>query len=257
VYRRCPSIQKIDFDRLDNLARVVEHLRQTMEQEITGMSKDVDRLLQNTEANYSEYYVCTATQEAASLLREIEMLARRLDDQMREKVSGLKYAVSQYAQTDKQVEKLAQTQPSSSLFEHKSPLLAAQWSDITGNRLYGPMRSSSPESPKFPNIFEQLQAIQRQGIIDRLAPFQEDPRIAALLQTMQNQDAFAQRLAQAELTKIAEAFTETPVVRRLMSSIRLMGNVNIWSRLINMPKPNGRNSKKWACRTSGTKKVLI
>jgi hypothetical protein len=179
-----------------------------MEQEITGMSKDVNRLLQNTEANYSEYYVRTATQEAASLLREIEMLSRRLDEQMREKVSGLKYAASQYAQTDKQVEKLAQSQPSLSLFDHKSLFLAAQRADILGNSLYGPMKSSSPESPKFPNIFEQLQAFQRQGIIDRLAPFHEDPRIAALLQTMQNQDAVAQRLAQAELTKIAEAFTE-------------------------------------------------
>ncbi|HEY4391515.1 MAG TPA: RNase A-like domain-containing protein [Paenibacillus sp.] len=208
MYRRCPSIQKIDLDRLDNLARIVEHLRQTMEQEITGMSKDVNRLLQNTEANYSEYYVRTATQEAASLLREIEMLSRRLDEQMREKVSGLKYAASQYAQTDKQVEKLAQSQPSLSLFDHKSLFLAAQRADILGNSLYGPMKSSSPESPKFPNIFEQLQAFQRQGIIDRLAPFHEDPRIAALLQTMQNQDAVAQRLAQAELTKIAEAFTE-------------------------------------------------
>ncbi|GAA0387693.1 hypothetical protein GCM10008933_18320 [Paenibacillus motobuensis] len=183
-------------------------MRQTMEQEITGVSKDVNRLLQNTEANYSEYYVRTATQEAASLLREIEMLARRLDDQMREKVSGLKYAVSQYAQTDKQVEKLAQTQPSSSLLKHKSPFLAAKWSDVTGNSLYGPTKSTTSEPFAFPNIFEQLQAFQRQGIIDRLAPFQEDPRIAALLQTMQNQDAFAQRLAQAELTKIAEAFTE-------------------------------------------------
>ncbi|MFD1266478.1 deaminase domain-containing protein [Paenibacillus motobuensis] len=190
------------------MSRVVEHLRQTMEQEITGVSKDVNRLLQNTEANYSEYYVRTATQEAASLLREIEMLARRLDDQMREKVSGLKYAVSQYAQTDKQVEKLAQTQPSSSLLKHKSPFLAAKWSDVTGNSLYGPTKSTTSEPFAFPNIFEQLQAFQRQGIIDRLAPFQEDPRIAALLQTMQNQDAFAQRLAQAELTKIAEAFTE-------------------------------------------------
>ncbi|WMT41980.1 hypothetical protein RE628_05950 [Paenibacillus sp. D2_2] len=89
------------------MARVVEHLRQTMEQEITGISKDVNRLLQNTEANYSEYYVRTAIQEAVSLLGEIEMLARRLDDQMYEKVSGLKYAVSQYALIDKQVEKLA------------------------------------------------------------------------------------------------------------------------------------------------------
>ncbi|WP_227011710.1 polymorphic toxin type 28 domain-containing protein [Paenibacillus lutimineralis] len=208
MYRRCPSIQKIDLDRLDNLAKVVEHLRQTMEQEIIGMSKDVNCLLQNTEANYSEYYVRTATQDAASLLREIEMLARRLDDQMREKVSGLKYAVSQYAQTDKQVEKLAQTQPSSSLFNHKSPFLAAQWSDITGNSLYGPAKSTTSEPFPFPNFFEQLEAFQRQGIMDRLAPFQEDSRIAALLQTMQNQDAFAQKLAQAELTKIAEAFTE-------------------------------------------------
>ena len=203
MYRRCPSIQKIDLDRLDNLAKVVEHLRQTMEQEITGMSKDVNRLLQNTEANYSEYYVRTATQEAASLLREIEMLALRLDDQMREKVSGLKYAVSQYAQTDKQVEKLAQTKPSSSLFNHKSPFLAAQWSDITGNSLYGPAKSTTSEPFAFPNFFEQLEAFQRQGIMDRLAPFQEDSRIAALLQTMQIQDAFAQKLAQAELTKIA------------------------------------------------------
>ncbi|AZS13997.1 hypothetical protein [Paenibacillus lutimineralis] len=161
MYRRCPFIQKIDLDRLENLSRVVEHLRQTMEQEITGMSKDVNRLLQNTEANYSEYYVRTVTQETASLLREIEMLARRLDDQMREKVSGLKYAVSQYAQTDKQVEKLAQTQPSSSLFNHKSPFLAAQWSDITGNSLYGPAKSTTSEPFPFPNFFEQLEAFQR------------------------------------------------------------------------------------------------
>ncbi|WMT42051.1 hypothetical protein RE628_06335 [Paenibacillus sp. D2_2] len=143
------------------MARVVEHLRQTMEQEITGMSKDVNRLLQNTEANYSEYYVRTATQEAASLLREIVVLARRLDEQMRDKVSGLKYAVSQYAQTDKQVEKLAQAQPSSFLFDHKSPFLAAQWSDITENSVYGPrspLLQSRPCSPIFSNNFKPFSA---------------------------------------------------------------------------------------------------
>ncbi|WP_343863887.1 hypothetical protein [Paenibacillus motobuensis] len=179
-----------------------------MEQEISGMAKDVNRLLQNTEANYSEYYVRTATQETASRLREIEILARQLDEQLREKVSGLKYAANQYADTDKQVEKLAQTQPPSFMFDHKTPLLARQWADITGNRLYGPAKSYASESPEFPNIFEQLQAFQQQGIIDRLAPFQEDPRIASLILTMQNKDSFAHKLAQEELKKIAEAFTE-------------------------------------------------
>ncbi|WP_229716781.1 CdiA family toxin C-terminal domain-containing protein [Paenibacillus aceti] len=188
------------------MASVVEHLRQTMEQEITGMSRDVNRLLHDTEANYSEYYVRTVTQETASLLREIEMLARHIDEQLREKVSGLKYATNHYADTDRQAEKLSQSQISTSHFDQRSPFAPLQ--DLTGNRLFSPTNSSSPDSIAFSNLFEQLQAIQRQGLLVRLSPVKEDPRIASLLQTMQNGDSMAQRLAQLELEKIAEAFTE-------------------------------------------------
>ncbi|WP_240431922.1 HNH endonuclease signature motif containing protein [Paenibacillus aceti] len=78
---------------------------------------------------------------------------------------------------------------------------------MTGNRLFSPT-NSFPDSVAFSNLFEQLQEIQRQGLLGRLSPVKEDPRISSLLQTMQNGDSMARRLAQLELEKIAEAFTE-------------------------------------------------
>ncbi|WMT41981.1 hypothetical protein RE628_05955 [Paenibacillus sp. D2_2] len=65
------------------------------------------------------------------------------------------------------------------MFDHKSPFLVAQWSDITGNSLYGPTKSTASESRVFPNIFEQLEAFQRQGIIDRLSTMMGDERYQA------------------------------------------------------------------------------
>ncbi|GGG03003.1 hypothetical protein GCM10010913_25950 [Paenibacillus aceti] len=170
------------------------------------MSRDVNRLLHDTEANYSEYDLRTATQETASLLREIEMLARHIDEQLREKIRGLKYAANHYADTDRQAGKLTQSQISTPYFDQNSPFAPLQ--NLTGNILYGPTNSPNSDSIGFSNLFDQLQAIQRQGLLVRLSPVKEDPRIASLLQTMQNGDSMAQRLAQLELEKIAEAFTE-------------------------------------------------
>ncbi|GGG03595.1 polymorphic toxin type 30 domain-containing protein [Paenibacillus aceti] len=132
------------------------------------MSKDVNRLLRDTEANYSEYYVREAAQEAESILREIEVLARRLDDQMREKVDGLRSAAGQYADTDRQVEKLLQTQSSTPHFDHTFPFLAAQSQDLKEHSLFHSNKSSSSGSIKFPNRFELLQDFQHQGIMNRL-----------------------------------------------------------------------------------------
>ncbi|GGG02547.1 hypothetical protein [Paenibacillus aceti] len=146
------------------MASIVEHLRQTMEQE----------------------------------LREIEMLARQLDDQMREKVNGLRAATGHYADTDRLVEKLLQSQSTTAHFDHTFPFFAAQSQDLKEHSLFNLTKSSSSESIKFPNMFELLQDFPRQGIMNRLHELMQekgdrdwalvnDDQIVAIIMEMQAQ----------------------------------------------------------------------
>lgn len=77
------------------LARDLERLERTMENGITGMSRELRRLASDVEASYtepSEHEVRSTARKVGGLLQEIEKLAERIDEQMREKVQALRYA---------------------------------------------------------------------------------------------------------------------------------------------------------------------
>ncbi|WP_055105730.1 hypothetical protein [Paenibacillus ihumii] len=76
------------------------------------MSRELRRLASDVEAAYtepSEHEVRSTARKVGGLLQEIEKLAERIDEQMREKVQALRYAEREYIKAEKDAAKASVT----------------------------------------------------------------------------------------------------------------------------------------------------
>ncbi|MFD3259633.1 RNase A-like domain-containing protein [Paenibacillus lentus] len=207
-------LHKVEPGRIGGLARDLERLERTMENGITGMSRELRRLASDVEAAYtesSEHDVRSTARKVSGLLQEIEKLAERIDEQMREKVQALRYAEREYIKAEKDAAK-ASVMKKPSRFTLKGAIQSwfQRFRDKVRQNVSDPGGSSSAESR--PSLLQWIKGtlleIKDASLIHRLEPVKEDERIASLLQILDTGSAEEQAWARQELETIAKAFEE-------------------------------------------------
>ncbi|WP_339158197.1 hypothetical protein MKX50_01360 [Paenibacillus sp. FSL W8-0186] len=196
------------------MARDLERLERTMENGITGMSRELNRLISDVEAAYSdpsEHYVRSAAREASGLLREIGKLAERIDEQMRKKVQALRYAENTYIKAEKDSAKATGVKKSAT-FTLKGTIQSwfQRFMEKARQNVADPDEASSAESR--PSLLQWIKGslleLQDASLVQRLDPVKEDERIASLLQILDTGTAKEQVWAREELEAIASSFKE-------------------------------------------------
>ncbi|WP_339159975.1 RNase A-like domain-containing protein [Paenibacillus sp. FSL W8-0186] len=204
----------MDPGRVGGLARDLERLERTMENGITGMSRELNRLISDVEAAYSdpsEHYVRSAAREASGLLREIGKLAERIDEQMRKKVQALRYAENEYIKVEKNSTKATSVKKSAT-FTLKGTIQSwfQRFLEKGRQNVADPGEASSAESR--PSLLQWIKGslleLQDASLVQRLDPVKEDERIASLLQILDTGTAKEQAWAREELEAIASSFKE-------------------------------------------------
>ncbi|MCM3042805.1 peptidoglycan-binding protein [Paenibacillus motobuensis] len=94
--------QKVNPNQVEGLAGSLGRLNRMIEDQVTGMCKDVSRVVGDTRARYSEDYVGRAADEVERLIQEIQQLALAIDDQLQIKEKTLRWAAGEYVEREKE-----------------------------------------------------------------------------------------------------------------------------------------------------------
>jgi len=94
--------QKVNPNQVEGLADSLGRLNRMIEDQVTGMCKDVSRVVGDTRTQYSEDYVGRAADEVERLIQEIQQLALAIDDQLRIKEKTLRWAAGEYVEREKE-----------------------------------------------------------------------------------------------------------------------------------------------------------
>ncbi|WP_234404816.1 hypothetical protein [Paenibacillus bouchesdurhonensis] len=204
----------MDPGRVGSLARDLERLERTMENGITGMSRELRRLACDVEAAYndpSEDYVRSAARKVSGLLQEIEKAAERIDEMMSKKVHALRYAEGKYIKAEKDSARATDVKRSST-FTLKGTIQSwlQRFSEKGMRNVADSDGASSAESR--PSLVQWIQGglleIQDASLVQRLDSVKKDERIASLLQIFDTGTANEQTWARGELEAIALGFKE-------------------------------------------------
>ncbi len=202
--------QRVEPGKVENLSRNLEHLRQTIEHSLTGLSNELTRLLSSVESDYPESYVRAAAREVSDNLHEIMKFAEALDERMRDKVKALNYVANQYLETEKKAVVLAKA---SKPAYYTLKGAAQAWLKELKNRAW-----KNIAAPGDPSTESKLSLVQiAKGVLlefrelsleSRVAAVKEDARIAALLLMMETGTVEDQAWARGKLEEIVKAFEE-------------------------------------------------
>lgn len=208
-------LNKVDPGRIGGLARDLERLERTMENGITGMSRELNRLISDVEADYSdpsEDYVRSAAREARSLLLEIGRLAEHIDEQMRKKVQALRFAENEYIKAEKDSARAIGVRKSTT-FTLKGTIQSwfQRFLEKGRQNVADPGGGASTSGSR-PSLLQWIKGslleLQDASLAQRLDPVKEDERIASLLQILDTGTAEEQAWARKELEAIASSFKE-------------------------------------------------
>ncbi|MCM3042811.1 glycohydrolase toxin TNT-related protein [Paenibacillus motobuensis] len=94
--------QKVNPNQVEGLADSLGRLNRMIEDQVTGMCKDVSRVVGDTRTQYSEDYVGRAADEVERLIQEIQQLALAIDDKLRLKEKTLRWAAGEYVEREKE-----------------------------------------------------------------------------------------------------------------------------------------------------------
>ncbi|GAA0388004.1 peptidoglycan-binding protein [Paenibacillus motobuensis] len=94
--------QKVNPYQVEGLADSLGPLNRMIEDQVTGMCKDVSRVVGDTRIKYSEDYVGRAADEVERLVQEIQQLALAIDDKLRIKEKTLRWAAGEYVEREKE-----------------------------------------------------------------------------------------------------------------------------------------------------------
>ncbi|AWB46070.1 hypothetical protein DCC85_19110 [Paenibacillus sp. CAA11] len=202
--------QKVDPAKVMDLSRQLKTLSSAVENHSIGVHREIQRLVDNTRKDYSEAYVRQAAGQVDQLLSEMKRIMDQLFGSMEKKEADLKWAAEQYRKAE--AEAKAKTKQSlSSKFgvmkwtftqlTERASELRQQMMDTYINLLRNP-----------PTLMDMVKALVNQAkdfsLERRLKPFQEDERIASLLDILHTGEEKDQIWAREELEKISAAFGE-------------------------------------------------
>jgi len=96
----------VDPNKVEELSGEFSRLSRLIEDEEVGINKDIMRLIQDTNSQYSENYVRLTTSEAEGLLREIRKLAKSITERLNNKSSTLKQAAERYRKDEEEAKRI-------------------------------------------------------------------------------------------------------------------------------------------------------
>ncbi|WP_148499922.1 hypothetical protein [Paenibacillus ihumii] len=204
----------MDPGRVGGLARDLERLERTMENGITGMSRELRRLISDVEATYtdsSEHHVRAAARDVSGLLLEITKQAEHIDNQIKEKVKALRFTENEYIKAEKGSARAVGTKkPAAFTLKGMIQGWFQRFLEKSRQNVTDPGGTSSAESG--PSLLQWIKGslleLQDASLVHRLAPVKEDERIASLLQILDTGTAEEQAWAREELEAIAAGFKE-------------------------------------------------
>ncbi|GIP56091.1 CdiA family toxin C-terminal domain-containing protein [Paenibacillus vini] len=218
--------QRVEPGKVENLSRNLEHLRQTIEHSLTGLSNELTRLLSSVESAYSESYVRAAAREVSEQLHEIMKFAEALDERMRDKVKVLNYAANEYLQIEKKAVGLAKaSKPAYFTLKGAAQALLKGFKD---RALQNIGDSGDPSSKSKLSLVQIAKGVllefREMSLESRVAPVKEDARIAALLLMMETGTVEDQAWAREKLDEIAKAFEELARQQAAYQVYEIYGN---------------------------------
>jgi hypothetical protein len=98
----------VEPSKIEELATEIKRLSKLIENNETGMHRYISNLIQDTNAQYSEYYVRNNLSEMQELLQEIRRLAQSITSKLNDKVIVLNNAANIYRAEEEKSKKLAQ-----------------------------------------------------------------------------------------------------------------------------------------------------
>lgn len=118
---------KVDPNKVDELSVEFNKLSRIIEDGEIGINKEISALIRETNYQYSESYVRSATRESESLLREIRLLAESINEELSNKSKVLKSAASRYKKDEEEAKKEAKKTNPFTLVRTIFKSIAAKW----------------------------------------------------------------------------------------------------------------------------------
>lgn len=173
-----------------------------------GMHKQTSRMIQETNSQYNESYVRSATQEVEETLNRIYSMAESISKKLRRKSDSLIWSANHYKQTEDQL-KFKLIQPFK--FSGRNPTIG---NSSSSNNFVLPKSDKISVfkvsgSVTLMQMLKNLWSKARDSLlIKSLASFQEDERISSLIKQLQTGTLDEQKVARQQLSEIAHAFDE-------------------------------------------------
>lgn len=94
--------QKADLSQMQELASRMKRIDSNLENQIMGMHKQTNRMIRETNSQYNESYVRSATQEVEETLNRIYSLAESISKKLRRRSDSLVWSANLYKHTEDQ-----------------------------------------------------------------------------------------------------------------------------------------------------------
>ncbi|MBT2292976.1 hypothetical protein J7E73_28450 [Paenibacillus albidus] len=198
----------MELNRLLELEQGVKRLNRTIEEQVTGVHKDVSEQVRSAQSAYPESSdVRSPAQDLERLLRETRDLAASISSRLYQKESTLRWAVGQYHTTEKQARNLMKAPPSFTWKQTSS--LFSKWLQTARDRAAGGLQDLLRSTPSLIEMIKDLLGNVRDASVDkRLQPFVDEAKIASLLEQRDHGSPEEQQEAREQLARIAEALDE-------------------------------------------------
>ncbi|MDA8233218.1 MAG: peptidoglycan-binding protein [Clostridia bacterium] len=113
---------KVDPNKVDELSSEYKRLSRIIEDGERGINREISRLINDTEAQYDEYYVRANTREIEFLLEDIRLLAEAITGRLNAKSYALKQAANQYRSDEEKAKRVFKVKSNLSLAKEGSLL---------------------------------------------------------------------------------------------------------------------------------------
>ncbi|OMF94232.1 hypothetical protein [Paenibacillus sp. FSL R7-0337] len=199
--------QQVDVSRMLELEQGMKRLNRILEEQVTGMDRNVGGLVRSVQAAYPESYVQSPSREAIRLLQELGREAQSLSDRLERKQSALSWAAGQYQSAESKAQSLLKSTPAFNWKQAGS--LFSRWLQGIRDRAARGVQDVLRHPPTLSRMIQDLLRNVRDASVDRqLQAFAADAVISELFQQRESGSPAEQQQAREQLSKIAEALRE-------------------------------------------------
>ncbi|WP_083677952.1 hypothetical protein [Paenibacillus sp. FSL R7-0337] len=199
--------QQVEIKRMLELEQGLKRLNRILEEQVTGMDRNVGGLVRSVQAAYPESYVQSPSREAIRLLQELGREAQSLSDRIERKQSALRWAAGQYQSAETKAQSLLKTTPAFTWKQAGS--MFSRWLQGIRDQAARGFQDVLRHPPTFSSMIQDLLRNVRDASVDRqLQSFAADAVISELFQQRESGSPAEQQQAREQLSKIAEALRE-------------------------------------------------